>query len=304
MQGSLRCDVNVSVNRPGDAPGTRCEIKNLNSVRFMRIAITSEVQRHISLIESGQTIPQETRGFNEDTGVTHRLRGKEDAPDYRYMPDPNLPPLLLDSAYIDGIRSTMPELPDETRARLLTQGLTQRDVDVLMTVDSGREVRFDGELGQGATAYFTALSNGRDPKIVVNWMTHELLGQLATRRETFKENPISVEQMGNLIDMVQSGAITGTSGKTLLRYMLDHKSDEMPEEIAQKLSLTALSEEDHMLEKLCGEAVAELPEEAEVVRRGNLKVLNKIVGRVMKSSRGRADAQAVRTTLQNMLLPK
>lgn len=302
-QGSLRCDVNVSVNRPGDKPGTRCEIKNLNSVKFTMVAIGSEVSRQISLIESGQPVSQETRGFNEDTGETYRLRGKEDAPDYRYMPDPNLPPLLLEHSFVDGIRAKMPELPDEVRSRLQAQGLSQRDVDVLMAVDSGREVGLDGALGQGAIAYFDALSKNRDPKTVVNWMTHELLGQLALRRETFKENPVSVERMGNLIDLLQSGMITGTSGKTLLRHMLDHGSDKMPVEIAQELSLIALSEGEDLLEKMCSEAVIALPAEADAVRRGNPQVLNKLVGWVMKSSRGRADAQAVRASLKKMLAP-
>ncbi|ETW84098.1 hypothetical protein HETIRDRAFT_312503 [Heterobasidion irregulare TC 32-1] len=290
-QGSLRCDVNVSVNRPGEKPGTRCEIKNLNSVKFTMVAIGSEVLRQISLIESGQPVSQETRGFNEDTGETYRLRGKEDAPDYRYMPDPNLPPLLLEHSFVDGIRANMPELPDEVRSRLQAQGLSQRDVDVLMAVDSGREVGFDGALGQGA------LYAGFDR------MTHELLGQLALRRETFKENPVSVECMGNLIDLLQSGMITGTSGKTLLRHMLDHRSDKMPVEIAQELSLIALSEGEDLLEKMCSEAVIALPAEADAVRRGNLQVLNKLVGWVMKSSRGRADAQAVRANLKKMLAP-
>lgn len=275
----------------------------MNSVKFTMVAIGSEVLRQISLIESGQPVSQETRGFNEDTGETYRLRGKEDAPDYRYMPDPNLPPLLLERSFVDGIRAKMPELPDEVRSRLQAQGLSQRDVDVLMAVDSGREVGFDGALGQGAIAYFDALSMNRDPKTVVNWMTHELLGQLALRRETFKENPVSVERMGNLIDLLQSGMITGTSGKTLLRHMLDHRSDKMPVEIAQELSLIALSEGEDLLEKMCSEAVIALPAEADAVRRGNLQVLNKLVGWVMKSSRGRADAQAVRANLKKTLAP-
>ncbi|PCH40967.1 hypothetical protein WOLCODRAFT_150998 [Wolfiporia cocos MD-104 SS10] len=118
-QGSLRCDVNVSVNRKGARLGTRCEIKNLNSVKFMMVAITAEAYRHIEMLERGEVVPQETRGFNEASAETYTLRSKEDAPDYRYMPDPNLPPLLLDEAYIDTIRRTMPELPPATRARLI-----------------------------------------------------------------------------------------------------------------------------------------------------------------------------------------
>ncbi|CCM01738.1 uncharacterized protein FIBRA_03804 [Fibroporia radiculosa] len=305
-QGSLRCDVNVSVNRHGAPHGTRCEIKNLNSVKFMMVAITSEVRRQIDLLESGRAVAQETRGFNEDKAETYSLRSKEDAPDYRYMPDPNLPPLLIDEAYVEKMRNEMPELPDATRARLQALGLSRRDTDVLMEVDSGREVRFDGEVGRGAVAYFDQISQGRDPKVVVNWITHELLGQLAFRRETFSDNHISAEQLGDLIDIVQQGRLTGyvtpgTSGKTLLRHMLDHCSEEMPSKLAEKFSLLAVSSDDSALERWCAEAIAALPQEADAVRRGNDKVINKIVGRVMKSSRGTANAQAVRAILLKML---
>ncbi|KAI0722731.1 Glutamyl-tRNA amidotransferase B subunit [Earliella scabrosa] len=300
-QGSLRCDVNVSVNRIGETPGTRCEIKNLNSVKFMMVAITCEVFRQIALIESGARVAQETRGFNEEKAETYSLRSKEDAPDYRYMPDPNIPPLLIDSSYVDAIRLRMPPLPDATRARLLEQGLSQRDVEVLMDVDSGREVGFDGELGHGAVAYFDEVSRGRDPKVVVNWITHELLGQLAYRNETFKENPMSIQQMGDLIDLVQAGKVTGTSGKTILRHILTTRTSELPSTIAEELKLLAASDDGASLEKWCREAIAALPEEAEVVRRGNLKVVNKIMGHVMKASRGTAKAQDARELLLKLL---
>ncbi|TFY69182.1 hypothetical protein EVG20_g3256 [Dentipellis fragilis] len=262
-QGSLRCDVNVSVNRPGEALGTRCEIKNLNSVRFMIVAIICEVHRHLALLSEGRPVPQETRGFNENTGETFKLRSKEDAPDYRYMPDPNLPPLLLDQNYIEQIRQSMPELPHQIRARLQRQGLSQRDTDVLMAVDSGREVGYDGELGQGATAYFDALARDRDPKEVVNWDLRKDAAQVYARPST----------------------------------------SERPDRLAQELSLTAMQDEPDFLGELCKEAITKLPEEAEAVRQGNTKVLNKLVGSVMKSSRGRADAQAVRSKLQEVLLP-
>ncbi|KIM58768.1 hypothetical protein SCLCIDRAFT_127489 [Scleroderma citrinum Foug A] len=300
--GSLRCDVNVSVNRHGHPLGTRCEIKNLNSVKFMMVAITSEVFRHISLLESGQAVAQETRGFDEDKAQTYRLRSKEDSPDYRYMPDPNLPPLLLSQEYIEKVRNSMPELPEATRARLLSMGLSERDADVLMTIDAGREVGFDGEPGKGAVAYFNSLVRGRDPKIVINWMTHELLGQLTMRKETFINNLVSVEQMGELIDMVQSRKLTvGTSGKMLLRHMVINKSSETPSELAKELGLSALSQDDSLVSQWCLEAIENLPQQAEAVREGNLPVLNKLVGKVMKLSKGRANADNVRTLLLELL---
>ncbi|KAF7967986.1 hypothetical protein HWV62_32393 [Athelia sp. TMB] len=303
-QGSFRCDVNVSVNRQGAPFGTRCEIKNLNSVKFMMIAITSEVFRQTALLESGRAVPQETRGFDEAKAETFKLRSKEDAPDYRYMPDPNLPPLLVDADYISRIHATMPELPEQTRARLVAQGLSERDADVLMSVDSGREVGFDGEPGNGgAVAYFDALSQGRDPKVVVNWMTHELLGQLTARKETFSQNPVSIEQMGELIDIVQNGSITGTSGKALLKHMLSHPSISAPSALAAEMSLLAASSTDDTLRTLCEETISALPQEADVVRKGNEKVIMKLVGRVMKESRGRADAKAATELFKEMLLP-
>ncbi|TBU33054.1 Glutamyl-tRNA amidotransferase B subunit [Dichomitus squalens] len=300
-QGSFRCDVNVSVNRVGDPPGTRCEIKNLNSVKFMMVAITCEAFRQIALLERGVPVAQETRGFNEEKAETYSLRSKEDAPDYRYMPDPNIPPLLIGSAYVNAIRERMPELPDATRERLLAQGLSQRDVEVLMDVDSGREVGFDGELGRGAVAYFDKVSRGRDPKAVVNWITHELLGQLAFRNETFRENPISVEQMGELVDLVQGGKVTGTSGKTILRHILSTRSSDLPSKIAEDLKLIASDDDSASLEKWCREAIAALPQQAEAVRQGNPNVVNKIMGHVMKASRGTAKAQDVRAMLLKLL---
>ncbi|KAI9063334.1 Glutamyl-tRNA amidotransferase B subunit [Trametes sanguinea] len=300
-QGSLRCDVNVSVNRAGGPPGTRCEIKNLNSVKNMMVAITCEAFRQIALLDRGVSITQETRGFDEEKAETYSLRSKEDAPDYRYMPDPNIPPLLLEKGYIDDIRHNMPELPDATRARLLGRGLSERDVEVLMLVDSGREVGYDGQLGHGAVAYFDEVSQGRNPKEVVNWITHELLGQLAFRNETFTDNPISVKQMGELIDLVSSGKVTGTSGKTILRHILSTRTPDLPSKIAQGLQLLAVSDGGASLEKWCRDAIAALPEQAEAVRQGNAKVVNKIMGHVMKASRGTANAQDVREMLLKLL---
>ncbi|KAI6034909.1 GatB/GatE catalytic domain-containing protein [Pisolithus orientalis] len=304
--GSLRCDINVSVNRHGQPPGTRCEIKNLNSIKFTMTAITSEVFRHIELLESGRTVPQETRGFDEDKAETFKLRSKEDSPDYRYMPDPNPPTAASlsgechESEYIERVRSSMPELPSETRVRLLSMGLSERDADVLMTVDAGREVGFDGEIGKGAVAYFTDLVCGRDPKIVDD--SRSPRPGWPARKETFSDNPVSVKHMGELIDMVQSGKVTGTSGKTLLRHMISHRSLDSPSKLAKELGLIALSRDDSSLVKeWCLEAIEELPQQAEAVKKGNLPVLNKLVGKVMKLGKGRANAEIVRTLLLALL---
>ncbi|KAN0097054.1 GatB/GatE catalytic domain containing protein [Tylopilus felleus] len=300
--GSLRCDVNVSVNKHGHPPGTRSEIKNLNSVKFMMIAITSEVFRHIGLLERGQTVPQETRGFDEAKAETFKLRSKEDSPDYRYMPDPNLPPLLLSPEYIDRVRKSLPELPLETCARLMGMGLTEQEAEVLMAVDAGREVRFDGEPARGAVHYFDRLAQGRSAKAAVNWMIHELLGQLAARKETFSDNPVSATQMGELVDMVQSGQMTGKSGKALLRHMVTSRSTASPSILANELGLLAISDDDgSLLKNWCLEAIEALPEEVQKVRDGNGKVLNRIMGKVMQLSGGRVKASDVRQMLEDLL---
>jgi len=302
-QGSLRCDVNVSVNRQGQAPGTRCEIKNLNSIRFMIAAIGSEVHRQTGILGNGGSVPQETRGFNEDTGETFALRSKEEAPDYRYMPDPNLPPLFLTPEYITSVRNEMPALANEIRERLALHGLSQQDIDVLMAVDSGNEVGLDGRLNHGAVTYFEVLTKGRSSKMVVNWIIHELIGQLALRKKLFHENPVSVEQMGGLIDMVQSGMTTGSSGKLLLRHMLDHPSSEAPSELAERLGFVA-NRGDDFLERLCTQAVADMPEEADAMRRGVPNVINKLLGRVVRISKGTADPQSIRRMLLKLLPPR
>ncbi|KAF9777408.1 GatB/GatE catalytic domain-containing protein [Thelephora terrestris] len=296
-QGSLRCDVNVSINKKGEPAGTRCEIKNLNSVKNMQVAIASEVFRHIEILTSGQEVKQETRGFDEEKAETFSIAKQEDAPDYRYMQIQH------------PTSSPDRELPDATRERLLAQGLSAQDTGVLMTADAGREVGMDGTFGQGGVvAYFDAVSEGRDPKIVVNWIVQVLFGQLAARSQTFTENQIMAAQLGSLIDMVQSGVITvsqqGPSGKLILRLMLDNPSSKTPEELAKEHSLIALDKGDSSMEAWCREVIGSNPEVADAIRAGNVNVVNKLVGRVMKKSRGTADALSVRKLLLEIIAAK
>ncbi|KAF8165712.1 Glutamyl-tRNA amidotransferase subunit B, mitochondrial [Crassisporium funariophilum] len=345
-QGSLRCDVNVSVNRKGDPPGTRCEVKNLNSVRFMMAAITHEIgrQRTFLLENPGMPVPQETRGFDEYTFETYRLRSKEDAPDYRYMPDPNLGVLVLSQARIDEIRSKLPPLPWETRSRLLERypelESKENSLDVLLKIDNGQEVGYDGECGTGAVDYFDRLcqENGRPPAVVLNWLTHDLVGQLSAQKLTFGENPLSSERFGEVIDLVHTRTITRTSGKFLLKHLVDNPSVLSPLQVAHNLQLIALSPTadplshpdgidsdltpaspppttklrnagksnsipvSDDLRTFCESAISALPHEVSAVRTGKKNVLNKIVGHVMKESRGRADAKAVRELVEEMIM--
>ncbi|KAJ7935473.1 Glutamyl-tRNA amidotransferase subunit B, mitochondrial [Mycena leptocephala] len=294
--GSLRCDINVSVNPVGKPPGTRCEIKNLNSVKFMQTAIIYEVHRQRNILGEGAVVPQETRGFNQDTLETFKMRSKEEAPDYRYMPDPNLGVLFIAPERIKHITQTMPELPWVTRLRLLQEyELSERDADILLNLDSGH--------GESAIAYFDRLcKDGQNPRTAFNWMVHELLGRLHATRMIFADNPLSTSQLGELIELVHCGAITGTSGKFLLREMLaDPTSSLTALERARSLSLLTTSREELDIGDLCAAAIAALPSEASAFRNGHKNVLNKILGWVMKESRGRADSKQVRERLIALL---
>ncbi|KAG2013155.1 glutamyl-tRNA(Gln) amidotransferase [Coprinopsis cinerea AmutBmut pab1-1] len=326
-QGSLRCDVNVSVNRIGEAPGTRCEIKNLNSVKFMMAAINHEIQRHLKLLsEAPYAVPQETRGFDENTFETFKLRSKEDAPDYRYMPDPNLGVLNISESRISGVRDGLPELPWETQERLKTSyGLSDKNIEILLKIESIKDVPYDGrdaDAKGSIVKYFDALcaGNKRDSKIVFNWIAHELLGQLSVRKMSFMENPVTSEQLGDLIDLVQGKTITGTSGKYLLRHMLSNPSTKSARQQAEELQLIAFtssesaassdsstpsaSSENSELQQLVEKAITALPKEIEAFKAGHKGVLNKIVGYIMRQSRGRADARQVKEQLEKALNSK
>ncbi|SPC66292.1 related to PET112 - putative glutamyl-tRNA(Gln)amidotransferase subunit B, mitochondrial precursor [Ustilago sp. UG-2017b] len=334
QQGSLRCDVNVSVNRLGEPFGTRCEVKNLNSVRFMMNAISYESHRQVKLLEEQGRVQQETRGYNESNGTTFRLRGKEDAPDYRYMPDPNLPPVLLSEQQIKEVRDGLPELPDARRARLTEQfALTSRDVNVLMRV--GSEDEKDGRVtarmppndGQqqssDAVEYFERVANGRNAQTALNWILHELMKGLNARNLPFKEHFMPAEYLGQLIDLVEKGQVTGTTAKAVIADVLSsaqsaEKSGAEPPislaslenmgktsstpvlDLLKQNELLALATTQDLL-PLVESALQRLPDEVAQVKKGNVKVAMRIVGQVMKDANGRADAKLVHQTILEQL---
>ncbi|KIJ37474.1 hypothetical protein M422DRAFT_177988 [Sphaerobolus stellatus SS14] len=286
-QGSFRCDVNVSVNKPGEPFGTRCEIKNLNSVRFLMTSINCEVFRQIKLLEKGMPVPQETRGFDEDRMTTYKLRSKEDALDYRYMPDGNIPPLILTKAYINDVKLSLPPLPHEMREKLSREyGLTQQDIDVLLSVDAGKDVPYDGLPGS------TVLS-------IVN----ELLAQLALHNKSFSQNPLTEKQLGLLIDMVNDKRLTGTAAKEILRFIIRTGSGEDVLTIQTQLGFAVVAGVDEVT-TWCETAIRDLPDVAKAVKGGNVKVIMKLVGRVMLLSGKRADAKVVRQRLEDILIGK
>ncbi|KIY73039.1 Glutamyl-tRNA amidotransferase B subunit [Cylindrobasidium torrendii FP15055 ss-10] len=306
--GSMRCDVNVSVNRSGDPFGTRCEIKNVNSFRYIVGAINFEVDRQIALISSGQAVEQETRGFDHYKWETFKLRSKEDAPDYRYMPDPNLGVLTISQSEITNIRDRLPPLPDAIRSRLLdryeSQGVSVNDVDILMGLDTTRLVPFDGEHStqdMGAVDYFEqVVDNGRrSAKAVSNWMLNNLLGQLSAHSMEFSSTRVPPEQLGALVDLVTSNTITTASGKLLLRHLVAHPSSASVEQVARSLKLVEDQGDD--LSAICQRVVEAMPKEVASFKSGNENVVNRLLGKVMKDTRGRADAHAAKTTLLSLL---
>ncbi|KAF5370736.1 hypothetical protein D9758_001818 [Tetrapyrgos nigripes] len=325
--GSLRCDVNVSINRPGESPGTRCEIKNLNSVKYMVAAIKHEIERQKAILESTegpQQVQQETRGFDQDRWETFKLRSKEDAPDYRYMPDPNLGVLVIDEAHVEEAKSSLPALPSETRARLLKQyeGLTSNHVEVLMNLDADREINYDGDVNgddpsvMGAVAYFEELCKPqRNSRVVANWITQNLLGQLSALELTFPSQHMPPTRFGELIDLVDSGQVTRPTGKLLLKHMLTTEipSTKSVKEIAEQLDMlltpstttipaaSDVSPEDDALHRACLRAIDVLPSEIAAIKAGNSNVMNKVIGWVMRETKGKADVKRIRDIINDTI---
>lgn len=296
--GSMRCDVNVSVNRTSEGKGTRCEIKNLNSVKSIKLAITHEIARHVEILESGLPITPETRGFDEDRVETFSLRGKESTPDYRFMPDPNLGPLTITQNELDEVRKVMPATPLQEAVALAKLGLNDREIDILFTADSNREVLFDGSPSPGAVSLFGSVVEGRNPKAVFNWVVNELSGQLAFRDLNFSSNTMSARQLGDLIDQVQSNQLTRTNANAVLRHILDTRSTASVYDLIEELGLRA---EEIDLQNLCAQAIKTLPFVATAIKQGNSGAVNRLVGQVMRSSNGRAKASEAKIELMRQL---
>ena len=284
-QGSLRADVNVSVRRPGAAFGTRCEIKNVNSIRFMGQAIEYEARRQIGILEDGGKIDQETRLFDPKKGETRSMRSKEEAHDYRYFPDPDLLPLQLDRAWIEGLRQGLPELPDEKRARFQKDyGLSAYDADVL-----GAEA--------ASADYFEAVAKGRDGKLAANWVINELFGRLNKEGRSVETSPVSPAQIGGIIDLIGAGTISGKIAKDVFEIIWSEGGD--PAAIVEARGLKQVTDTG-AIEKAVTEIIAANPDKVEQVR---LKptMLGWFVGQVMKATGGKANPQTVNDLLKKKL---
>jgi aspartyl-tRNA(Asn)/glutamyl-tRNA(Gln) amidotransferase subunit B len=284
-EGSLRADVNVSVRKPGAPLNTRCEIKNMNSIRFIGQAIAYEARRQIEIIEDGGTIDQETRLFDPAKGETRSMRSKEEAHDYRYFPDPDLLPLEFDDAYVAALKAHLPELPDEKKARFM------RDFS-LSTYDAGVLV------GERETAdYFEAVAKGRDAKAAANWVINDLFGRLNKEGKDIASCPVSAAQLGAILDLIADNTISGKIAKDLFEIVWSEGGD--PRAIVDKRSMKQVTDT-AAIEKTVDEIIAKNPDKVADAKT-NPKAIGWFVGQVMKASGGKASPQTVNDILKKKL---
>jgi aspartyl-tRNA(Asn)/glutamyl-tRNA(Gln) amidotransferase subunit B len=285
-EGSLRADCNVSVRKQGDEFGTRCEIKNLNSIRFIIQAIQSEAERQVDIIEAGGKIKQETRLFDTSTGETRSMRSKEDAHDYRYFPDPDLLPLEFSDSWVKEIKGTLPELPDTLKKRLVNDyGITDYDASILV-----EEKDF--------VDFYLEAANGVDGKLTANWMITELFGALKKENIMFLNSPVTPQKLGELIDLISKGVISGKIAKDVFSDMMITKKS--PSEIVKEKGLEQVSDDKEIM-KLIDKVISENQDKVKDYLGGKDKLLGFFVGQVMKLSQGKANPGLVNKLLKESL---
>ena len=284
-KGNLRADVNVSVRKPGDVLGTRCEIKNVNSVRFIGQAIEYEARRQIDILEDGGKIDQETRLFDNAKGETRSMRSKEEAHDYRYFPDPDLLPLEFDDAFVAKLKADLPELPDEKKARFVKDfGLSPYDAGVLI---AERET----------AAFFEEVASGRDAKAAANFMVNEFFGRLNKEDKTIEQSPVSAGQLGAIVDLISDGTISGKIAKDLFEIVWEEGGD--PRDVVEKRGMKQVTDTG-AIEKVVDDIIAKNPDKVEQVK-AKPTMLGWFVGQVIKASGGKANPQAVNEILKKKL---
>ena len=285
-QGSLRADCNVSVRKPNGDLGTRCEIKNLNSIKFISQAIQYEAERQVEILENGGVIDQETRLFDTSTGETRSMRSKEDAHDYRYFPDPDLLPLELSDSQISEIRSDMPELPDQLVERLISEyGITKYDANVI-----AEEKEY--------VHYYENSAKNRDGKLVVNWMTSELFGLLKKNNIQFNQNPISPNYLNELVELIENKTISGKIAKDVFEIMF--ATSKSPKMIVKEKGLEQVTD-NSAIEVFIDQVINENKDKVKEYLSGKDKLFGFFVGQVMKVSQGKANPGLVNKILKSKL---
>ncbi len=285
-QGSLRCDVNVSVKRKDEPLGTRCEIKNLNSIKFLMQAIQFEANRQVLLIEEGEKIEQETRLFDSQNGETRSMRSKEDAHDYRYFPDPDLLPLEITDDFINNISSSLPKLPDEIREELKAKyGLSSYDAAVITEE-------------KDIADYFFKAAEGRDGKLISNWLTSELFGMLNKNGLSIIQSPIKPEDLGELVDLISDGTISGRIAKDIFPEIF--KTRKSASEIINERGLKQTSDKDEINSIING-VLLQNKDKVNEFKNGKEKLFGFFVGQVMKQSQGKANPKIVNELLKKKL---
>ena len=285
-QGSLRADVNVSVNKPGNELGTRCEIKNLNSFKFIHAAIVYEAKRQIKLIEQGESVNQETRLFNTQSGETRSMRSKEDAHDYRYFPDPDLLPLTLDDDWIKGLQDSIPELPDQIKERFINEySLSSYDANIIVS-------------DKATSEYFEDVVKNRNPKLVTTWVTGELFSILNKKNLIIEDSPITSKQLGELVDNIENGKISNRQAKEGLEEMCESGKGAL--EIIDEKGLSQISDENE-IESLVDNVLNSNPENVKKYKNGKDKLFGFFVGEAMKLSKGKANPKIVNDLIKKKL---
>ena len=287
QEGSLRADVNVSVRRQGDDNfGTRCEIKNVNSIKFMQMAIIYEANRQVDLIEEGKSIDQETRLFDTKKNETRSMRSKEDAHDYRYFPDPDLLPLEISDEFISQIKDEIPELPDEKKKRFIDKfNLSSYEANILVSdIDTSK--------------YFEEVIKNSDVKLATNWITGELFAVLNEKNLEISESPVSSNNLSKLINLIKDGTISGKIAKTIFEEMIDGDKD--PQTIVDQKGLKQESDP-KALEELINKVIENNTSKVEEYKSGKEKLFGFFVGQVMKESKGKGNPQLINKILKEKL---
>ncbi|APH59285.1 Asp-tRNA(Asn)/Glu-tRNA(Gln) amidotransferase subunit GatB [Granulibacter bethesdensis] len=285
-EGSMRADVNVSVRRAGEPFRTRCEIKNVNSIRYVMQAIEAEAKRQIALWEEGGEVDQETRLFDPSRGETRSMRSKEDAHDYRYFPDPDLLPLVLDEDWIEGLKASLPELPDEKSARFVSEyGLTRYDAGVLVAE-------------QASAHFFETVAKGRDARLAANYITGDLFAVLNRTGRSITDSPISAEALGGLLDLLADNTINGRIAKEVFEAMAE--TGEHPADIVEARGLRQVTDTG-AIDTAVAQVLAANPDKLAEYRSGKDKLFGFFVGQVMKAMQGKGNPALVNEALKKAL---